>query len=1188
MKTSKIILSILIILIINIKATSQVNNSQWLKTNFNAHDATTISFIDANTGFIAYSPTTSQCKIFKTIDAGNTWNTIWTSSYGNAVLRIHASDINHIVIYCINSITGSGTSNVQFTIDGGLNWNNASFNEFTNNHLAIQSSTMEFFDANTGYLSFTSKYASTPVLYIYKTTNAGRDWYMCFSKSGGYSNHIYEINDFTFTNSNPNNVTAVGYYHQISNSTQYQTIKLTSSDGFSTPPQEEYAQFINSKKFCYQNIVTLPQTTSETRSIYVVSEDYETFQKGTYCVKNSDLNYLYKINDNVSFESANGLVFKTDDLGYAYISDKIYKTTNSGVNWTVIGDQFPTQYINNHCIDLGGDIVYALSYNGTLISKGLSAFVRLGIDMINYDYIGKFYLNNVEYDAPYDSYLRYGNYNFGVKQYLDDNQKLFYKWENNNSLIFSYPASISNDGSWIYAAYKSKFISNTIKAISSIPTSVSTPSSTKAMRDTNAVVHQIHESMGGVFYSRSSNGGTNFSSEETVNYSTLKNDADANKNSNINIIRDDSQNMSGSNPYTLVDAENNVVACWERYNAGTGKMEIMVSKREDNTPHTGHEWHKYNNSANNNDPVEVFHSFAANQDFQSYPKVFSVATRNSSGAVNTFEDFVTLVVHLEPYPDANSSTKRLIVTGKTGSQFRDYVIDEGNITDISVTAPINVRKKFSMHFAYIKDNEVHYKQVILGADIITDGNLHFIDTVNVESTIVSTSDGMQSRITPDVSLRNNRPVITYRGYYLSNRYVEYPGNAEGTQLLSIYHYPVIVKTRNLNGWDSFITYDGSTQQEEPNIEGSMNANGYILNFKKNNAYFQFAKIDGHSGYYCNPGTFQGTDAKLVRDSYIGELGASSNPMLLTLSQVTGSTYQVGKQSFSITNQINPIYQQDGFSNLGGTISKKNIDYIMNLGPIFVSNTTQNTFNDDVPPQTVQSIVEFNETMKSSLFGLKDGDTLILGTNGLYILNKAGSFSTLAYRVNLVNYTQNKIEKELFKDTVKISDSVSTEFLRGFVITDLQSSTDSFYVRLEVDTVASNGTIDYAMAGIYSPGEVGNGDALTAGGYKTKVFFNNNIIPSKQQVIPSDFSLSQNYPNPFNPVTKINFAIQKQGLVTLKVYDMLGREVASLLNETKAAGHYTVEFDASKLSSGIYFYKLQTGSFTSIKKMVLVK
>ncbi len=785
-----------------------------------------------------------------------------------------------------------------------------------------------------------------------------------------------------------------------------------------------------------------------------------------------------------------------------------------------------------------------------------------------------------------NSEIRANYFNISANSIINtgqNNERKFYNWSNNltQNIINGYPFVYSG----IFGpCYKTKMISNSLKAISSIPTSVSTPSSTKAMRDTNAVIHQIHESLGGVFYSHSSDGGANFTSEETVNYSAIKNDADANKNSSLNILRDDIRN--GSIPYTFVDAENSVVACWERYNAATQRTEIMVSKRVDNTPHTGHEWHRFNNTGNNNEPVEVFHSFPSNPDFQSYPKVFSVATRNSSGDINPLENFVTLVVHLEP--NTNSSTKRLIVTGKTDNQYCEYVIDEGNISDISVTAPINYYNIFSMHFAYIKDNEVQYKLVTLGANIVTDGNLHFINAVNVESTIVSTSDGMQSRITPDISFRNNRPVITYRGYYLSNRYVQYPGNAEGTQILSIYHYPVIVKTRNGTNWDSFITYDGSTQQEEPNIEGSMNANGYILNFKKNNAYFQFAKIDGHSGYYCNPGTFQGTDAKLIRDSYIGEFGVSSNPMLLTLSQVTGSTYQVGKQSFSITNQINPVWQQDGFSNMGGTISKDKIDYIMNLGPIFVSNTTQNLFNDDMPPQTVQSIVEFNETMKSSLFGLNNNDTLILGTNGRYILNSGGNYQALAYHVNLVNYTQNRIEKELFKDTVRISDSVSTEFLRGFVITDLESSSDSFYVRLEVDTAASNETIDYAMAGIYSPGEVSNGDALTAGGYKTKVFFNNNIIQSKQPVIPSDFSLSQNYPNPFNPVTKINFAIQKQGLVTLKVYDMLGREVASLLNETKAAGNYTVEFDASKLSSGIYFYKLQSGSFTSVKKMVLVK
>ena len=89
-------------------------------------------------------------------------------------------------------------------------------------------------------------------------------------------------------------------------------------------------------------------------------------------------------------------------------------------------------------------------------------------------------------------------------------------------------------------------------------------------------------------------------------------------------------------------------------------------------------------------------------------------------------------------------------------------------------------------------------------------------------------------------------------------------------------------------------------------------------------------------------------------------------------------------------------------------------------------------------------------------------------------------------------------------------------------------------------------------------------------------------------IPSCCNIYQNYPNPFNPTTKINFSIQKQGLVTLKVYDMLGREVAALINETKNAGNYSIDFNASKLSSGIYFYKLTSGDFSGIKKMVLIK
>ncbi len=88
--------------------------------------------------------------------------------------------------------------------------------------------------------------------------------------------------------------------------------------------------------------------------------------------------------------------------------------------------------------------------------------------------------------------------------------------------------------------------------------------------------------------------------------------------------------------------------------------------------------------------------------------------------------------------------------------------------------------------------------------------------------------------------------------------------------------------------------------------------------------------------------------------------------------------------------------------------------------------------------------------------------------------------------------------------------------------------------------------------------------------------------------PISFSLNQNYPNPFNPSTQISYQLSENGIVTLKVFDMLGREVATLINEVKQAGSYTLDFDASELSSGIYIYQLQAGSNIETKKMMLVK
>jgi hypothetical protein len=90
------------------------------------------------------------------------------------------------------------------------------------------------------------------------------------------------------------------------------------------------------------------------------------------------------------------------------------------------------------------------------------------------------------------------------------------------------------------------------------------------------------------------------------------------------------------------------------------------------------------------------------------------------------------------------------------------------------------------------------------------------------------------------------------------------------------------------------------------------------------------------------------------------------------------------------------------------------------------------------------------------------------------------------------------------------------------------------------------------------------------------------------VTPSEFSLSNAYPNPFNPTTHINYTITEKSLVKLVVYDITGREVATLVNGWIDVGSYEVEFDGANLASGVYFYSLTAGDFSAVKKMLLIK
>jgi hypothetical protein len=165
--------------------------------------------------------------------------------------------------------------------------------------------------------------------------------------------------------------------------------------------------------------------------------------------------------------------------------------------------------------------------------------------------------------------------------------------------------------------------------------------------------------------------------------------------------------------------------------------------------------------------------------------------------------------------------------------------------------------------------------------------------------------------------------------------------------------------------------------------------------------------------------------------------------------------------------------------------------------------------------------------------------------------------------------------------------------------DLSAINNYVYIAL-----AESGIKVYDIINISNPQEVGyygtKGIAWSVDCWDDKIFvadsrygmpvIRNTLITdiNDQLAIPLDLQLMQNYPNPFNSVTEIQYSIQQRSNVVLKVYDILGNEVAILVNEEKDHGVYTISFDASNLASGMYLYRIHTGSFIDTKKMILLK
>jgi len=200
-------------------------------------------------------------------------------------------------------------------------------------------------------------------------------------------------------------------------------------------------------------------------------------------------------------------------------------------------------------------------------------------------------------------------------------------------------------------------------------------------------------------------------------------------------------------------------------------------------------------------------------------------------------------------------------------------------------------------------------------------------------------------------------------------------------------------------------------------------------------------------------------------------------------------------------------------------------------------------------------------------------TLTVGQTATYTLSVSRSSGT---------FSTGGVDVAVSSGTLGIGSSTGIKILSGEVVhsakfTSATTKTFSF------TAPNTSGTVTMAITGAAgsNPPAWNHGTSLT-------ITVNPATGIIKNGETAEIYSLSQNYPNPFNPVTKISYSIPKSSYVSIKVYDILGKEIASPVNERQDIGSYSVEFDASKLTSGIYYYKIEAGEFTSVKKMTLVK
>jgi hypothetical protein len=457
------------------------------------------------------------------------------------------------------------------------------------------------------------------------------------------------------------------------------------------------------------------------------------------------------------------------------------------------------------------------------------------------------------------------------------------------------------------------------------------------------------------------------------------------------------------------------------------------------------------------------------------------------------------------------------------------------------------------HLAYQQGNsDIKYSYVAFGEDGTTAQN----------PITVSGGSGSYTNISPSITVGN-----TSSGSFKDYDSPKIVWNADGA---IIYRYRTNMTTTK---WSPMYMYIENDEAQSPSISGpKYHPNGFDDEY-----YFGWSWLEGYYKSYVSTENLSQKRQMAYRgkDLQIATVGGGWEGFgYVVLDNFTRTTAPIVFENKWIDAQLGKITSNIS-AGRSGTVIKNNAEFYFAFGDIKLNDNTIN-FNQLNDTTVIESIDDLNESLKSEPIAITDND--ILTYSVFYGLkDSAAAFNNLTnedyirFTVEIIDVNTQQVLSSLDDVEQRKQSLIEYENL-SYQISMQGIGQREIILRLKVQT---NLNTDCELANIYSFNQ-----AVSKGRIKQMKWNEENL--------PKEFALEQNYPNPFNPTTVISWQSPVGGHQTLKIYDILGNEVATLIDEYREAGRYKLEYDASNLASGVYIYKLTAGSFVSSKKMMVIK